>query len=136
MINGVVTSKIEHLENTVRQLESLQPVSQERLADWILRSAVERNLQVAVETMLDICHRLIAMLQGSPATSGRQALERCQNLGVLKQASLYFPLVGLRNIVVHEYQSVDASILEEVVNSKLGVLHRFTREVQDFVAQH
>ena len=55
MINGVVTSKIEHLENTVRQLESLQPVSQERLADWILRSAVERNLQVAVETMLDIC---------------------------------------------------------------------------------
>jgi len=136
MINGVVASKLDHLETTVQHLESLQPLSQDRLQDWIVRSAVERNLQVSVEAMLDICHRLIGLLQASPATSGRQALERCQNLGVLEQASIYFPLVGLRDIVVHEYQTIDPTILGEIVNSKLGVLRQFAREVHDFVAQH
>lgn len=135
MLNGVVTSKLEHLETTVQHLESLPPLSQERLQDWILRSAVERNLHVLVETMLDICHRLISWIQAVPATSGRQALERCESFGVLKQASRYFPLVGLRNIVVHEYRAVDPRILEEVVNLKLGDLRLFAREVQDFVAQ-
>lgn len=136
MLNGVVTGKLDHLETTLQNLESLRPLSQERLRDWMVRAAVERGLQVLVEAMLDICHRLISLCQAHPATSSRQALDRCQSLGVLKDASQYYPLVGLRNIVVHEYQVVDPKILEEVVNSQLGVLRSFAREVQDFVSQH
>lgn len=135
MLNGVLASKLDHLETTLQHLESLQPLSQERLQDWMVRSAVERGLQVLVETMLDLCHRLISLCQGIPAISGRQALDRCQSLGILNDASLYYPLVGLRNVVVHEYQAVDSKILQEVVNSRLGVLRGFAREVQDFVAQ-
>lgn len=134
MINGVVTGKLDHLETILAELRSLAPLSVERVErEWMVRRAVERDLQVAVETVLDVCHRLVALSQSAPASSGRQALEKCQQLGAIASAQVYKPLVGFRNLVVHRYERVDTAVLVSIVNDHLADLERFRDEVLAYV---
>ncbi len=71
MINGVILRKLEKLDETLHELESLGHVKVLTLKkDWIIRRAVERNLQVLSEIVLDICQRLISISGEAPATTG------------------------------------------------------------------
>ncbi len=97
--------------------------------NWILQRAVERELQVLVEIVIDICQRLIAVSGQAPATSGRDAIQRCQQLGVLTAVAPYEQMVQLRNIIVHRYDYVDAAILVNIVNNHLPDLQQFRDEV-------
>jgi uncharacterized protein YutE (UPF0331/DUF86 family) len=51
--------------------------------DWRTRRAIERDLQVLVEIVLDVCQRLISLANEVPATSGSAAVRKCVELGVL-----------------------------------------------------
>lgn len=132
-INGVVTGKLRNLDRVVTHLKSLYPLKSEALDDWILRGAVERNLQVAVEIVIDVCHRLHSLAGKPPASSAREAVEGCVQLGVLKEASAYAKMIGFRNLVVHAYEYVDNAILLDIVNSHLTDFEIFSREVLEYV---
>lgn len=58
MINGVIAQKMQTLDEVLTELRSLGQISVEQLdIDWRTRRAVERDLQIAVETMIDVCQR-------------------------------------------------------------------------------
>lgn len=133
MVNGIVTNKLAHLDKVVGELRSLGTLSLERLeGDWMMRRAVERDLQVAVEILIDVCHRLLAILGQAPTATSRQAVERCAELGVFPSAQVYAPMVGFRNLVVHQYEDIKPEILVHIVNHNLDVLERFRDEVLDY----
>ncbi|MBT9589190.1 DUF86 domain-containing protein [bacterium] len=135
MINGVITNKLVHLDQILAELRSLGHLSAERLhQDWLVRRAVERDLQVAVEIVLDVCHRILSLLRQSPSGTSRQAVEACAALGVLSSAQAYVPLVGFRNLVVHQYEDVNPEILVDIVNTRLNVLEQFRDEVLAYAA--
>lgn len=137
MQNGVLTGKLNNLEQVLAELRSLTPLTEERLrAEWLVKRAVERDLQVAVEIVLDVCHRLIALSSQAPAASSREALERCQQLGALTSADQYKPLVGFRNLVVHRYESVEPAVLVSIVNHHLTDFERFRDEVLTYADEH
>ena len=47
LINGVVTAKLQQLEQVLRELGSLGTLTVERLqSEWLVRRAVERDLQI------------------------------------------------------------------------------------------
>lgn len=130
MVNGVITAKLEHLERSLRRLRSLRPLSLEKLqSEWLVWSAVERELQVAVEVILDVCRRLASLKGQAPPSQGRDAVLLCGQLGILAEPQIYTPLVGFRNIVVRDYDEVRPEIMVEVVNHQLDVLERFRDEV-------
>jgi uncharacterized protein YutE (UPF0331/DUF86 family) len=135
-INGVVTAKLSQLEQVLRELSSLGELTVERLqGDWLVRRAVERDLQIAVEVLIDVCHRLLSVSGGAPAATARAALEACEQLGVLRSADKYRPLVGFRNILVHDYEQLRSEIVAEIVNNRLGVLREFRDEVLTYVSR-
>ena len=66
MINGVVAQKLQSLDEVLTELRSLGKVNAAQLnSDWRTRRAVERDFQVLVEIVVDVCQRLIS-LAGSP----------------------------------------------------------------------
>lgn len=132
-INGVITGKLRNLDRVVNHLKSLHPLKPEALEDWILRGAVERNLQVAVEIVIDVCHRLHSLAGKPPASSAREAMEGCVQLRVLNDASVYTKMIGFRNLVVHAYEYVDGAILLDIINSHLTDFETFSREVLEYV---
>ena len=133
MINGVITGKLSNLRQRLDELRTLYPLSQERLQEWLVLRAVERDLQVAVEIVVDVCQRLMSLAGQPPAATSRAAVEGCVSLGVLSAAAPYRQMVGFRNLVVHRYEFVAPEVLLELVNCHLDDFEQFIAEVLDYV---
>lgn len=134
MINGVILKKLESLEEILRELESLGQVKVDTLNnDWLTRRAVERDLQVLVEIVLDICQRLISLADETPATTGADAVKRCVKLGALSGIDPFRKMVQFRNFIVHRYEKVDVEILAGMVNKHLDDFKIFKTEILKYV---
>ena len=130
MINGVVLRKLSTLDEILMELRSLGVVSVSQLeSDWRTRRAIERDLQLAVEVVIDVCQRLISLEGQTPATTGADALDRCIKLGIITESEPYRKMVQFRNFVVHRYERVDVAYLVDIVNRRLGDFERFRDEV-------
>ena len=104
VINGVILQKLQSLDQVLTELRSLGQVNIKILdEDWRIRRAVERDLQVLVEIVIDVCQRLISLSNQAPATNGAEAVERCIQLGALSRNEAYEKMVRFRNFIVHRY---------------------------------
>jgi len=78
-------------------------------SDPYLRDIVERNLEVAAQCCIDICHRIIALEGAQKPRDYHEAILRMGELGVLPPdfAEQLAPISGFRNILIHEYLALD-----------------------------
>ena len=136
VINGVILQKLQSLDQVLTELRSLGQVNIKILdEDWRIRRAVERDLQVLVEIVIDVCQRLISLSNQAPATNGAEAVERCIQLGALSRNEAYEKMVRFRNFIVHRYERVDVAILVDMVNRRLADFELFRIEILNYV-QH
>lgn len=136
MLNGVIYSKLQTLEQVLGELQSLGQVSETELrGDWRTRRAIERDLQVLAEVVIDICQRVIALAEQAPAPTSADAIERCIGLGALASSEPYRTIVQFRNFIVHRYEHVDVAILVDIVNNRLRDFDSFRREIQQYAAR-
>lgn len=134
MINGIILQKLQTLDQTLMELRSLGQVNVAQLKnDWRIQRAVERDLQVLVEIVIDVCQRLISLAGQTPAATGADAVERCVQLGALSDDMVYRQMIQFRNFIVHRYERVDTAILVDLVNHHLTDFERFRAEVLAYV---
>lgn len=137
MVNGVIAQKLQALDTVLAELRTLGVVSAKTLrSDWQQQRAIERNLQLLVEVVIDVCQRLVAVIGQSPATSGADAIERCIQMGALTPDENYTRMVRLRNFLVHRYEHIDPDILANMVNRHLGDFEKFRNEILAYVQSH
>jgi uncharacterized protein YutE (UPF0331/DUF86 family) len=130
-INGVVESKLRFLEQTLADLESWSlGDSVEFARNSMLRRAVERALQLAVESMIDIAERILAAQHLVPEDTAAQSLRRLQEIGVLKDANRYAEMVRFRNFIVHRYEQIDPQIVSNLAKTKLSCFRDFVDEIR------
>ena len=136
MINGVVLHKLEALEQVLTELKSLGMVSVAQLEnEWRTRRAIERDLQILVEIVIDVCQRLISLEGRTPATTGRKAVSTCVQIGILSDYEPYGKMVQFRNFIVHRYERVDTDILVNMVNRRMPDFEQFRNEVLTYVRE-
>ena len=130
-INGVVESKLRFLEQTLADLESwpLGDVA-EFAGNSLLRRGVERALQLAIESMIDVAERILAARRLSPAETAAQNLRRLQEIGVLKDAARYAEMVRFRNFIVHRYEQIEPRIVYSLAKGKLNHFRDFIDEIR------
>ncbi len=134
--NGVVLRKLALLEEVLGELRSAGTPGPEALAsDWKLRRAVERDLQILVEVVIDVCQRLLSLAGQPPAASGAEAVRRCVALGALSSEEPYRRMVQFRNFVVHRYDAVRPEVLAEILEGHLEDFTRFREEVLTYVGR-
>ncbi|NLF39814.1 DUF86 domain-containing protein [bacterium] len=134
MVNGIITRKLEHLDSVLAEVRSLGAVTALKLRrSWRLRRIVERELQVLVEIVIDVCQRILALRGATPPASGGDAIKRCIELGVLKPREAYGRMAGFRNIVVHRYENVDVEVLAGIVSRNLCAFTAFRNDVKNYV---
>lgn len=97
------------LDELNERLARLEPLKDRSRADFdedpYLRDIVERNLEVAAQCCIDICHRIISFEKARKPNDYYDAIIRMGELGVLAPdfARTFAPIAGFRNILVHEY---------------------------------
>jgi len=133
LINGVITKKIEIIQETVLELTKLHDLSIEKLKkDFFLKRGIERSIQVCIEAMIDIAHRTISLNNQKPASSAGKALAALEQIGVIKDAAVYKKMIQFRNLIVHRYEIIEDSILVDIVRNHLEDFTNFINEITHY----
>lgn len=129
--NGIIAKKLDVLDDTLRHLRAYLPVTLERLMeDWGLRKIVERSLQIMVETMIDIAHRIIALRGDAPPATSAEAIARLKTYGVISDDTVYARMIRFRNFLVHNYDSLDPEVLYGILNRHLSDFESFRDDIR------
>ena len=134
--NGVLQRKLALLSDQLLKLQShLREVSREEFREsWALRSMTERALQVAIEIMIDISERIIAIENAGPAATAGEALLTLVRLQVLRDVQPYRDMIKFRNLLVHQYAEINPDLLYEIATEKLDDFRAFRNEIDLWAA--
>ena len=129
--------RLDELSERLARLKPLQAKSRDDFSeDAYLRDIVERNLEVAAQCCIDLSHRIIAIEQAVKPRDYYEAILQMGELGVMPVpfARQIAPIAGFRNILIHEYLSVD---WDEVFDhlQHLDEIERFAGYVRDWLLQ-
>ena len=132
----LVSRKLKLIETTVTELRTLgRPAEIQH--DSREQRYTERMLQIAIQAALDVAARIISDNSlGDPSTN-REMFEILVRFGWIP-ADLISPLsqmVGLRNILVHGYETVNPEMLGDIVTGDdLDDLLAFVRAIRERLA--
>lgn len=112
MENGIISSKISGMELNLLKIRNYIPATFDEFKnDWGKQKIAERVLQILIEAMIDIASRFISLSGGTPPSTAAEAIQRMADLGILKNAGKYIPMIRFRNFIVHNYDSIERDSL-------------------------
>lgn len=133
---AVIRRKLAHI---AAALDGLRPIGSlsidEYRARFYERKAAERLLQEAIEAALDINAHLIAELGGEVPEEYYGGFLKVAELGLLSPelARSLAPSAGLRNRLVHEYETLDDAKVLESIGTLLELYPRYVQAVEAYL---
>lgn len=128
---------MQRLDECLDKLRNIcQPVDfQTYISDSPLRDIAERNLQVAIEIVINVGSHIIAACGWESPDRHQDVLEILAKNGVLPQdfARRLNGIAGFRNILVHEYIRIDHQIVYDTLQTGLDDFEQFAQYVIDFI---
>jgi uncharacterized protein YutE (UPF0331/DUF86 family) len=129
--NGIIENKLRIIEEKVEMIHSWNIDSFQKLqSNSMLQSAVERTLQVAVEAMIDIAERILAMYEIQPQNSSTASMNKLKELKILSDPSDYEEMIRFRNFIVHRYDKIDLEIVYNISSKMLPRFNQFVDEIR------
>ncbi len=127
----LISKKLALVETCVAELRALgRPQDIER--DVREERFVEHTLQIAIQAAVDVASHIVSDERlGEPRTN-RELFEILARGGWLPEdlAATCGRMVGLRNILVHGYETVDLSVIRDVVQHRLDDLLAFVSAIR------
>jgi uncharacterized protein YutE (UPF0331/DUF86 family) len=94
----------------------------------------ERNLQVAIESCLDIGKIIIANNKLKEPADNKGIFYVLAESGIINKEALEFliPMAGTRNILVHGYDRIDDALIYGIVQLHLTDFEKFINQIHAF----
>jgi uncharacterized protein YutE (UPF0331/DUF86 family) len=127
----VIDARLRELSRRLRRVEAKQPASVRQLAaDEDLQDILTRNLELAIQTCIDIAYHLCGARGVVPATAA-DAFAQLVKLELIERslAQRLQRAVGFRNVLAHEYTEVDWKIVMRVMRTDTRDLAAFGKAV-------
>ena len=135
MVNvDVIKKRLNQLSISLNKMERFKDISlDDFLRDDITQDVVEYNLFIAINMIIDIAtHIVVDNNMGNPETFGEAFVilnkEKYLNND---ETEVYVNMVGLRNILSHEYISINKNIIYDILKNKLVDIKRFIIFIND-----
>ncbi|WFA08592.1 DUF86 domain-containing protein [Tissierella sp. Yu-01] len=135
MVNVIVIKqRLKQLANSLRKIEKYRAFTlDEFIQDEVAQDVVEYNLFIAINMMIDIAtHIVVDNNMGNPDTLGDAftVLNKENYLGD-GETIIYKNMVGLRNILAHEYLKIDKEIIFSILQNNLVDFKKFIVFIND-----
>ena len=119
-------NKLKSLSESLLSFESYQ-------ASTDKKDIAERNIQVAIETCLDIGKIIISEKGLNEPKDNKGIFIILSESGYLEEDSLSFmvPMAGTRNILVHGYDKVDDELIYGILKRHIDDFHTFLKQIRD-----
>jgi len=131
-----VTRKVENLQKCIGYLRSKSNVPIEDIENnYELRSAIERNLQLAIEICIDIGEMIISNIGVDRPENYRDVITILgkNNILPLDFADDFARAAGMRNILVHAYDEIDLNFLKDVLDNQLVDFDVYIQHILDYL---
>jgi uncharacterized protein YutE (UPF0331/DUF86 family) len=131
-----ILERLHALDEYIRLLEPYREWDVRRLTeDRIIYGGVLHYLQLAAQVVMDVSARLQVELELSRVMDYREAVLSLGKHGVLPEEFVeqISGLTGFRNILVHEYLTVDPLEVRGVLQSGIEDLKMFIVYITDFM---
>lgn len=127
---ATVTERVRYLRE---MSEDFQNLTAFKKTDHKTLSAIERDLQVAIEACVDIGKLIISEKRLRPPESMRDVCQVLYENGYIdgKILKIFEGMVGMRNILVHRYEKIDPEVIFVVLKRHLGDFQRFINQVSN-----
>ena len=101
------------------------------LKDETIQAVTERNIQIAVQAVMDICSHVVADMKLELPDEHKQAFAILAKNKVIPQslARTLTGMAGVRNVLVHEYLDVDQERLYAIISRNLGDFEKFVKVI-------
>lgn len=141
-MSNITRQKIlEKIENLIEYLGYLNLLKKEAqteksfLSDFHLFGNTERYLQLCVQIIIDVCHLTIIDLGLKRPADNYEAISILYGKKIFsdKLSSSLTKMIGLRNILVHEYGKIDRKKIYKILKENLNDLEEFRKAVSKYL---
>lgn len=135
MVRDVVYNKIASIERCVARIKDVYDKNPENLKDYTKQDSIILNIQRACECSIDLAMHIVSEKKlGIPQTS-RDAFEVLEANKIISKelASKMKPMVGFRNIAVHNYQEVNLKVVQMIIEKHIVDFSDYTYAVNKYL---
>jgi len=128
--------KLEEMKKYAEFLKQNEDITNFELEeDNRSRYAIERALQLALQSALDIGEIIIAKEDFEKPEKNKEVIEILGKKGVLKQefSEKFAPSMGLRNILVHKYGEIDTELLKKHIKEDSNDFEVFSKSILEYL---
>ena len=131
--SNVILKRVGRIRKCVATLETIRRTHSESrfMADEMVQAAAERNLQVAIQSVLDICNHAVADMKLEVPDEEKQAVQILASHKLIPKrlAETLTSMIGMRNVLVHEYLEVDHVRLYAIMKTSLDDFEKLIKAV-------
>ncbi len=134
----MVLRKLEALDTHHQNILNYRNTTLEEYeGDWKTQRIVERTLQIMIEICVDIASHIIADSGYRTPTTYADTFRVLNEKGVINDGLLVNldKMVKFRNIIVHQYETIDTGIVISILKNNLYDFPRYTEAIRDLLRQ-
>lgn len=130
-----ILAKIDELDGYLRELKEILPSTFEEYQKIEKKRSCERLLQLSIECVIDVCRLYVTGLRLGLPSEENDLFEKMLKKKLLSQpmALLLKEMRGFRNILIHEYASLDDHLVFEKARMRLGDFEKFKQEIKNLL---
>jgi len=140
MINkSLIEKKLKKIETFLKEIESAKaPDNFQAFSENIVfKRFTERNIELAIEQMIDICKHFVSGLDLKEPETYAECFEILGEAKVLpvETVDIFRTMVKYRNLLIHAYDGVDDTITFGIYKKRLGDFRIFIKAVREYICQ-
>jgi uncharacterized protein YutE (UPF0331/DUF86 family) len=132
----LIERKLRNIEEFLKELTAA-PVNnfEEFKANIVTRRFIERNIELAIEQMVDICKHLVSGLDLKEPETYAECFESLAGSGIIRLESVakFQVMVRFRNMLIHIYDDIDDSITYGIYTKHLGDFRLFITQLREVI---
>ncbi|MBM6550567.1 type VII toxin-antitoxin system HepT family RNase toxin [Marinomonas ostreistagni] len=136
-MNDSILNKLATIDRCLKRIREVYDLAKEHFdTDYTSQDSIILNLQRACEASIDAANILNKQHNTGIPQSSRDSFELLKKAGLLSAplASNLQKMVGLRNVAVHDYQTLNLEIVKHVVENRLSDFEDFITAVKELKA--
>lgn len=132
----LIEKKLRRIEEFLKEMESVSIASiTEFKRNIIVKRFIERDIELAIQEMVDICKHLVAALNLSEPETYSHCFELLADNRIIKNENLpiYISMIRYRNRLIHAYEGVDDEHTFNIYLKRLPDFRIFISEMREYL---
>ncbi len=131
-----ILARLEALDRYISELDFYTQYSADEIVnDFVKYRAVQHSLQLAAQTVVDIAAHIITADFQTRARDYREMIAALGEVGVLEPdfSQQLAPIASFRNILVHDYLTIDPKQVYRYLLDRRAELRRFGQQISAYL---